>query len=188
MFQVINQAFSSTVFFDTMFSSVITLYGMAFVFNLPCILIIYKKFFPLYNIRSGNNYVMSSSSYFSDNKGTLPLRVWLMLLIPFFYVYFILYYAYQLKKFYPETGRLIPAYWILSLGVTSVCTVGGFILQLYYKCSIILFDAGTITYSPDSLYFIPFVIILLCNLVCYVMHLISIRKYFIMPEVVDDEI
>lgn len=174
LFAAFAEYFEIGGFFHSMLSAAITIYGVTFLFNIACLFIINKRFLYLLNIQTGDNYVFSSSSAFNDNKGTLPATVGLMLLIPFFYNYYILHYAYVLRKTFPNVKISMPPYWLLSVVATVVALMASTVLS--YAVSVGK-EYESIT-GFGSLPFIPMLLLLAALLTCYIMMYTTMRKNF----------
>lgn len=163
LFTVAFENFVVADFFKSLRNMAISIYGITFLFDLACLFIINKKFLYLINMQLDDNYVMSSSSAFNDNKGTIPAIAGLMLLIPFFYNFYIIYYALALKKAFPAAKVPMPLYWILSVGVSVLTLVSSTILNYAVEIGRDLEMEGIYFYP-----YIPILVLLASLLVCYV--------------------
>lgn len=173
LFSVFAENFEIGGFFHSLLSTAITIYGITFVFNIACLFLINKKFLFLLNIQTGDNYVMSSSSAFGDNKGSLPASAGLMLLIPFYYNYYIMHYAYVLKETFPAAKIKIVPYWILSVGLTVVAVISSTILS--YAVSIgEEYDISGFASLPLA----PILVLLFGLLACYITMYATMKKNF----------
>lgn len=175
LFGVMAENFEAGEFFTNLFKTAMTIYGITFLFNLACLFIINKKFLYLLNIQLDDNYVMSSSSAFNDNKGTLPVMAGLMLLIPFFYNVYIIHYARILKKTFPSAKVRMPLYWALSIGVSVLALAAS--TPLNYAVE----TGRNLGLVMSGMYFIPYIpiLILLASLfVCYLTMYRIMRKNF----------
>lgn len=183
LFEAAREVYSFQELASSFLTTILTVYGITFVFDLICVPLFLKKFFRLYNVQSDNDFVMSSSSEFSDGKSVLPMNVWLMLIIPYYYVYFFLHYAYALKELYPKGNVRISPYYIFSLGITAVCLIAMTFLQF----SISAYNQLNYDRISTSFIFIPAIVILICNFICFLKQLLTIRKNFYLPEVLKEE-
>lgn len=182
LFEAAREAYSFRELASSFLTTILTVYGITFVFDLVCVPLFLKKFFRLYNVQSDNDFVMSSSTEFSGGK-ILPLNTWLMLIIPYYYVFFFIHYAYALKKLYPQGNIRVSLYYILSLGVTVVCLIAMTFLQFSISAY------NELDYDPisTSFIFIPAIVILICNFICFLKQLLTIQKNFYRPEVLKEE-
>ncbi len=183
LFEAAREAYSFRELASSFLTTILTVYGITFVFDLICVPLFLKKFFRLYNVQSDNDFVMSSSTEFSDGKSILPLNVWLMLIIPYYYVYFFLHYAYVLKKLYPNGNIRLSPYYVFSLGITVVCLIAMVFLQF----SISAYNQFNDDPINASFIFIPAIVILIGNFICFLQLLLTIRKNFYLPEVLKEE-
>lgn len=174
LFSVFAEYFEIGGFFQSMLSAAITIYGITFLFNIVCLFLINKRFLYLLNIQTGENYVFSSSSAFKDDKGTLPASAGLMLLIPFYYNYYILHYAYILKRTFPNVKISMAPYWILSVVATVVFLLASTVLN--YAVALGKEYADLTEYG--AIPFIPMLLLLVALLACYIMMYTTIKKNF----------
>lgn len=181
MFEVMAESFEVNEFFSSLLSAAITIYGITFLFNLACLFIINKRFLYLLNIQIGDNYVMSSSSAFNDNKGILPANAGLMLLIPFYYNFYVIHYALILKKTFPKARVNMVMYWILSVGVSVVALIATTFLIYAVKVG----DETEVTVYI-ALQFLPAVILMAALLLCYLVMYGTLKRNFSPNRIKED--
>ncbi len=181
LFSVTAEYFSALGALNSLLNAFMMTYGMAFVFNVICLLFVVRHFLYLYNMQTGENYVISSSSAF-DEKGAIPMKAWLMLLIPYFYVGFIMYYAYKLKKLYPAAKVNIQLYWILSLGLSLLCL---FITAFLDYSLALNLEYSNVVISLNWKLF-PNLFSLGAMLACYLMLNKTLKENFYLPESKDE--
>jgi len=132
-------------------------------------------------VQAGDNYVFSSSDYFRDEKGTLGARAWLALIIPYFFIYYIIYYGKQIKKLYPQSKDFTSLYYILSLGVTLLSLAAGVFFQVYSRCASVLFESGAVVANANKYWMYPAIAVCAGAMICYILQLVTVKKYFTAP-------
>ena len=181
--EIIKEEATAGNLFNAALTSVLTLYGFLFVCNILCLVFILKKFFVLYNVQSDNNFVMSSSDMFSDNKGTMPMRAWLLLLIPFFYIYFIIYYALQLKKLYPNANVPVKAFALVTVVITAICLIASFALEFI---AMAYSDVAGYSLFNRNLALLPHALVAIGNAVCFYLMLKTARENFSLSDTAEE--
>jgi len=181
LFVAMAENFEVGEFFSNLLSAAITIYGITFLFDLACLFIINKRFLYLLNVQIGDNYVISSSSAFNDNKGTLPANAGLMLLIPFYYNFYVIYYASLLKKTFPKARVNMAIYWILSVGVSIVVLISTAFLMYAVKVGREMDITG---YA--AIQFVPSIILMAALLVCYLIMYRTLKNNFSPYRVKED--
>lgn len=174
LFDVMAEDFEVGEFFSTALSTVLSIYGITFVFNLICLFVINKRFLYLLNVQIGDNFVMSSSSAFNDNKGTLPVTAGLMLLIPYYYNYYVIHYARVLKKTFPTAKVPMPLYWSFSVVITVIAVIATAVLSYAAQ----LADKANLVGNYSALPIIPCAMLMAALLTCYLLMYATLRRNF----------